>query len=140
MCNSDRGCVLLADRNQRLSEGVRGLLETTFKVVVMVADEISLFESLSQLQVDLAIVDLSVTRGEGLRLVRRLRAQCPELKLIITSVHDEPSVTDAALEAGANGFVPKRTIATDLLPAVDTVIAGESYRSPTVLKCQRSER
>ena len=140
MYNDNTGCVLLAERNQRLSEGVRGLLETTFKVVVMVADEVSLFESLSRLQVDLAIVDLSVARGEGLRLVRRLRDQCPELKFIITGVHDEPSVTDATLKAGANGFVPKSAIATDLLSAVDSVIAGERYRSPAVLKCERSER
>ena len=49
-------CVLLADRHHGLSEGVRSLLETTFKAVVMVADEVSLFESAKRLPVALAVV------------------------------------------------------------------------------------
>jgi DNA-binding NarL/FixJ family response regulator len=52
------------------------------------------------------------------------------MKLIVVSVHDEPSASRSALEAGANGFVLKRAIATDLLPAVDAVLAGQRYVSP----------
>jgi two-component system secretion response regulator SsrB len=121
---------LLANRHDGLTEGVRGLLETTFDVVLMVADEISLFESVTRLPVDLAVVDFSLTRGEGIGLVRRLRARCLIMKLIVVSVHDEPSVSRSALEAGADGFVLKRAIATDLLPAVDAVLAGQRYISP----------
>ncbi len=96
----------------------------------MVADEISLFESATRLPIDLAVVDFSLTRGEGIGLVRRLRARCPIMKLIVVSVHDEPSASRSALEAGADGFVLKRAIATDLLPAVDAVLAGQRYVSP----------
>jgi two-component system secretion response regulator SsrB len=52
------------------------------------------------------------------------------MKLIVVSVHDEPSASRLVLEAGANGFVLKRAIATDLLPAVDAVLAGQRYVSP----------
>ena len=52
------------------------------------------------------------------------------MKLIVVSVHDEPGVSRAALEAGAHGFVLKRAIATDLLLAVDAVFAGQHYVSP----------
>ena len=52
-------CVLLADRHHGLTEGVRGLLESSFDAVVMVADETSLFQSAEQLQPAVAIVDLS---------------------------------------------------------------------------------
>ena len=121
---------LLANRHDGLTEGVRGLLETTFDVVLMVADEISLFESATRLPIDVAVVDLALTRGEGIGLVRRLRAHCPTMKLIVVSVHDEPSASRLVLEAGANGFVLKRAIATDLLPAVDAVLAGQGYVSP----------
>ena len=48
-------------------------------------------------------------------------------KIIVLSVHDEPTVVQAALEAGASGFVLKRAIATDLLNAVDAVLAGGRY-------------
>jgi DNA-binding NarL/FixJ family response regulator len=134
MCNDDKGCVLLADRHPGLSEGVRGLLETTFKAVVMVADEAALFETATRMPLSLAVVDLSLSHGDGLRLLRRLRCLCPKLKLIALSVHDEVSVGRSALEAGANGFVVKRAIATDLLSAVDAVLLGERYVSPAGLR------
>lgn len=125
-------CVLLADRHHGLTEGVRGLLESSFDAVVMVADETSLFESAGRLQPTVAIVDLSLARGEGLQWLPRLRSRCPGLKVIVLSVHDQPSVCRAAMEAGADAFVLKRSIATDLLPAIDAVQAGRSYVSPDI--------
>lgn len=130
MSNNRIHYALLANRHHGLTEGVRGLLETTFDVVLMVADEVSLLESATRLPVDLAVVDFSLTRGEEIGLVRRLRARCPIMKLIVVSVHDEPSVSRSALAAGADGFVLQRAIATDLLPAVDAVLAGQRYVSP----------
>jgi two-component system secretion response regulator SsrB len=123
-------CVLLADRHHGLKEGMRGLLETMFEAVVMVADEVSLLESASRLPVALVVVDLSLAHGDGLGMIRRFRARFPKTKMIIISVFDEPSVSKLALEAGTNGFVLKRAIATDLLPAVDAVLAGQCYVSP----------
>jgi len=125
-------CVILAGRHHGLSEGVRGLLETTFSTVVMVADEVSLFESATRLSATLAIVDLSLAAGDGVGLVSRLRGRCPHLKLIVISVHDEGSVSQSVLSAGADGFVIRHAIATDLLPAVNCVLAGERYLSPAV--------
>src|SRR6202162_1244468 len=122
MPTKERGCAILADRHLGLVEGVRGLLETEFEAVVVVGDEVSLFESVRQLHVALAMVDLSLRRGDGLGLIRRMRSNFPQLKLIALSVHDEKSAELAAIEAGANGFVLKRSIATDLLPAIDAVL------------------
>ena len=107
-------------------EGVRGLLETEFEAVVVVGDEVSLFESVRQLHVALAVVDLSLRRGDGLGLIRRIRSDFPRLKLIVLSVHEEKNVEFAAIEAGANGFVVKRSIATDLLPTIDAVLTGSA--------------
>jgi|ERR1700733_740714 DNA-binding NarL/FixJ family response regulator len=118
----ERGCALLADRHLGLMEGVRGLLETEFETVVVVGDEVSLFESARQLHVALAMVDLSLRRGDGLGLIRRMRSNFPQLKLIALSVHGEKSAELAAIEAGANAFVLKRSIATDLLPTIDAVL------------------
>jgi DNA-binding NarL/FixJ family response regulator len=50
--------------------------------------------------------------------------------VLLLSVHDEPAVVSAALAAGADGLVFKRAIATDLLPAVDALLAGGHYFSP----------
>jgi DNA-binding NarL/FixJ family response regulator len=131
MNTEDARCVVLADRHHRLMEGVRSLLETTFEVVVMVADEISLSTALDRMLVALAVVDLSLTPGQGFGLVRRLRTRFPELKLIVIGVHGDFEVVRSALDAGADGFVLKRSIATDLYPAVDAVLEGQSYVSPS---------
>ena len=121
MCERPLSCVLLADRHQRLTEGVRGLLETAFGTVVMVADEASLLEGASRLRPDVAVVDLSLARDNNLGWLRALRRSRPELKVIVLSVHDEQTVRDAAIEAGADAFVLKCAIVTDLLPAVARV-------------------
>jgi DNA-binding NarL/FixJ family response regulator len=117
-------CVLLADRHHVLSEGVRGLLETAFETVIMVADEASLLEGAARLQPDVAVVDLSLAQGRGLDWLRTVRERCPGLKVIVLSIHDEETVRRAALEAGADAFVLKRNIATDLLPAIARAGAG----------------
>jgi two-component system secretion response regulator SsrB len=114
-------CVLLADRHHGLTEGVRGLLETAFGTVVMVADEASLLEGAVRLQPEVAIVDLSLARDSGLGWLRELRRRCPGLKVIVLSVHDEECVYRAAMAAGADAFVLKRAIATDLLATVDAL-------------------
>jgi DNA-binding NarL/FixJ family response regulator len=132
MSNSESRSVLLADPHHGLSDGVRGLLATTFRSVVMVADEVSLFESAGRLQSDLAVVDLALSRGNALDLIRRLRDRFPAMKMIIVSVHDQSSVSRSVLEAGADGFVVKRAIATDLLAAADAVLAGQRYVSPAI--------
>jgi DNA-binding NarL/FixJ family response regulator len=125
--NKDFRCALLADRHHGLTEGLRGLLENAFEVVVMVADEQSLFETVERMRADLAVVDLSLTRRDGLQLISQLRLRFPDLKLIAISVHDEPSVGRGAMQAGANSFIPKRAVATELVPAVEAVLAGRPY-------------
>lgn len=128
MPESRLSCVLLADRHHGLTEGMRGMLETAFGTVVMVADEASLLEGAGRLRPDVAVVDLSLARGSGLGWLRELRQRCPDLKVIVVSVHDEQAVRRAAMEAGADAFVLKRAIATDLLTAVELVREGRMTR------------
>jgi DNA-binding NarL/FixJ family response regulator len=120
-------CVLLADRHHGLSEGIRGLLETTFSSVFLVADETSLIEGARLLRPAVVVVDLSLGAGDVPGLMRELRARAPRAKVLLLSVHDEPSVLRSAVAAGADGIVLKRAIATDLLLAVDEVLAGRRF-------------
>jgi DNA-binding NarL/FixJ family response regulator len=131
MSETPLSCVLLADRHHGLTEGVRGLLETAFGSVVMVADQASLLEGAGRLQPDVAVVDLSLARDSGLGWLRELRQRCPGLKVIVLSVHDEQAVRRAAMEAGADAFVLKRDIATDLLTAVELVRGGRAAGAST---------
>ena len=131
MSETPLSCVLLADRHHGLTEGVRGLLETVFGTVVMVADEASLLEGAVRLRPEVAVVDVSLARDSGLGWLRAVRRRCPDLKIIVLSVHDEESVRSAALAAGADAFVLKRAIVTDLLPAIEAARSSRSITVPT---------
>lgn len=126
-------CVLLADRHHGLSEGIRGLLETMFDAVIMVADETSLQESAARIHPSVAVVDLALAPVDGLGVVRRLRERCPDLTQVLLTAHDEASACRAVLKAGANAVVLKRDLASDLLPAIEAVQEGRSYVSPRIL-------
>jgi two-component system response regulator DegU len=91
-----------------MMEGIRGLLETMFEAVVMVADDTSLFDTAARLEADLIEADLSLPAQRDVNIVRRLKERFPECKLIVLSVHEEPIAVEKVMAAGAEGFVLKR--------------------------------
>ncbi len=127
-----RGRVILADSHQEMLEGIRNLLETMFEAVVMVADENSLFDAVANLKPSLAVVDLSIPVSGSANVVCWLKERFPDLRLIVLSIHDEPTVVKQVMATGANGFVLKRSAANDLIPAVYTVLQGKRYVSPVL--------
>jgi len=126
--------VLLADRHHGLRDGVRGLLETAFDTVFMVADEASLLEGAGRLTPEVVVVDLSLSDGDLPGLLARVAERAPASKVLLLSVHDEPTIVEAAFGAGADGVVLKRSMGTDLMPAVEALLAGERYLSPGISK------
>ena len=134
MTNQKSSCVLLADRHHGLRDSVRGLLETEFETVFMVADEASLLEGAGRLKPAIVMFELALSMGDMRGLLKRVRERSPGSKLLMLTVHDEPSIAAAGLAAGADGVVLKSSLATDLIPAVEALRAGQSYLSPAVLK------
>ena len=127
-----KGRVLLADRHLGVLGGVHSLLDDVFETVLMVADERSLEDALATFKPDLVVVDLSLPGDGEANIARRLLEQHPELRLIVLSVHDEPTVVSQMLSAGVAGFVLKRVAATDLIPAVQEVLRGGTYVCPAL--------
>ena len=120
-------CAVLADRHHGLSEAIRGLLEEAFEVIVMVADEQSLVGALEKMQADIAVVDLSVSQASGLHMLNRLRTRFPSLKLVAMSGSSESGLVRATYLAGADGFVSKIEIVTELIPVIETIVpAGDA--------------
>jgi DNA-binding NarL/FixJ family response regulator len=121
------GRVLLADSHLNVLGGVHGLLDGLFETVLMVADERSLMEAVATFRPELVVVDLSLP-GEGeANIARRLLERHPDTRLIVLSVHDEPTVVEQMMMAGVAGFVLKRRAATDLIPAIKEVLGGGTY-------------
>ncbi len=112
--------------------GVHLLLKDRFEASVMVVDDRSLRDTVKNSQFDLVIADLSIPTSSGENVAKLLKKLSPELRVIILSVHDEPVVVQECLAAGAQGFVLKRAAINDLIPAVEAVLRGDTYVSPSV--------
>jgi DNA-binding NarL/FixJ family response regulator len=125
-----RGCLILADSHHDMLGSLRDLLAPLFDATLMVADEESLLEAADKVRPDLIVVDLSLPVPGEINVARRIRNSFPEAKFIILSIHDEMVAINECLEAGAAGFVLKRSAVTDLIPAVKAVLRGDSYVSP----------
>lgn len=121
--------IVIADTHPDMREGTLSLLRDMFDVIFMVANEESLKEAVDRVQPDLVIADLSMPISSGGNVARLLKKLSPELRFIILSVHDEQTVIDECLEAGARGFVLKRTAAIDLIPAVAAERRGDIFVS-----------
>jgi DNA-binding NarL/FixJ family response regulator len=129
-----QGRVLLADSHLLMLQGVRSLLESRFAAVVMVADEVSLMETIERLDPDLVVVDLSMPVRDGANIARQLMGRFPGLRLITLSIHDEPGVAAQLQSEGVAGYVLKRTAAVDLVPAIEAVLGGGTFLSGAVSK------
>ena len=122
--------MLLADRHHGLRDSVRGLLEVEFESVFMVANQASLVEGVGRLKPAVVVLDLSLAGGDLRGLLARVAERAPGSKVLMLTVHDEATVAQAALTAGAEGVVLKSRLATDLLPAVDALRGGKRFLSP----------
>jgi two-component system response regulator DegU len=130
--SSEMKRVIIADCSQTFQEGLRGLLETVFDSVVMVADVRSLIDTAEKTGADMAVVDLTFGDGHFGEAVRDLKHRFPDMKVLVLSMHDEEAARKRAVEAGADGFVLKRLAANDLLPAVELLLDGGSFASDPV--------
>jgi len=86
-------------------------------------------EKIKSARPDVAVVDLVLPGRSGLDLIEDLRDQCPEVKIIVLSAHDEQVYAERALHAGAMGYVMKQEHTRKLLEGIRTVLKGEVYVS-----------
>jgi DNA-binding NarL/FixJ family response regulator len=78
---------------------------------------------------DLVLLDISLKDSDGIELVKELKAQEPELPVLMLSMHDESVYAERALRAGARGYIMKHEAPPMLLDAIRKVLAGEIYVS-----------
>jgi DNA-binding NarL/FixJ family response regulator len=89
---------------------------------------------------DVAIIDLKLSDGSGIELIKELKASSPDVRLLTLSMQDESLYAERALRAGASGFVNKCEASCTIIQAVRTILAGKLYLSPilTELVMQRA--
>jgi DNA-binding NarL/FixJ family response regulator len=91
--------------------------------------ETQALERLRTTKADLALIDLSLKEGTGLRLIKRLRRSRPKLRMLVMSMFGCSAYVNEAFAAGAHGYVAKDEAAEKLLEAIALVMSGKSYVS-----------
>jgi two-component system response regulator NreC len=128
--------VLLADDHTIVREGVRLCLEA-FGDIAVVAEAEDGQEAVQlsvQLRPDVAVVDLTMPRLNGVEAIRQIKRDVPETEVVVLSVHDSEAYVVQALRAGAAGYVLKRNAATELAAAIRAAHDGQAYLHPAVAR------
>ena len=126
--------VLLADDHPVMLAGLRSLLEPELEVVGTVTDGHALLKAADHLRPDLVITDIAMPGLDGIEATRSLQAALPEVRVLILSIHAEPSCVRAAFEAGAWAYLTKSSVPEEIERAVREVLADRFYVSPAVAR------
>jgi DNA-binding NarL/FixJ family response regulator len=82
---------------------------------------------IQKLKPQVVVVDLALRDSSGLELVKALRTQCPEAKILVFTMHDEPLYAERVLKAGAHGYVTKEEGAEKAVEAIRQLLQGKPY-------------
>lgn len=81
---------------------------------------------------DLVLVDISLKRGHGIELIKRIRSLYPAVKMLVISGFEESLYAERAFRAGAAGYLNKQESNEKLIEAIRTVLSGERFLSPEI--------
>jgi DNA-binding NarL/FixJ family response regulator len=122
--------VLLADDNKDMLEYVRGVLSAgRYEVVGTANDGQAAVEAAAQLLPDLAVLDVSMPILNGIQAAARLKKTHPAIKIVFLTVDRDPDTCQAALDAGALGYVFKPRLGRDLFTAIEYAHEGRRFIS-----------
>jgi DNA-binding NarL/FixJ family response regulator len=125
---SEPARLLLADDHDLLRTGMRGLLmgEPDIEVIGEASNGREAFELCRRLKPDLVMMDVRMPEMDGLTATRAIKQECPEISVLMVTMHDNPDYLLEALEAGAAGYVLKDAPAERLIDAIRRTLGGDS--------------
>jgi DNA-binding NarL/FixJ family response regulator len=126
--------VALVDDHPVVLAGIKALLQAAPEITLVgeaTSGEAAL-RLIAEAAPDVAVIDVSLPDLNGLDLARRLAESCPGAKLLALTVHEDRAYVQPLLQAGARGYLLKRSAAEDLVRAIRAVAAGGVYLDPAV--------
>jgi DNA-binding NarL/FixJ family response regulator len=126
--------LILADDHAVVRAGTRQLLERQpdFDIVGEASDGEEAVRLAHELQPDVVVMDVRMPRVSGVEATRRIKAECPDVRVLVLTAHDDDEYVFALLQAGANGYILKTAEFEELVRAIHTVAAGQSALAPEV--------
>jgi DNA-binding NarL/FixJ family response regulator len=131
---TSRRSVFLVDDHPVVLSGIRAMVEAQadLQVAGVAGDVESALIGLAETLPDIVVVDVSLPGASGIVLVDRMRTQFPQIAALALTLHEEAAYVRQLLQAGARGFILKRSAAEELIHAIRSVLAGGLYIDPGV--------
>jgi two-component system response regulator NreC len=132
----DKIRILLVDDHAILRAGLRALLsaEPDIEVVSEAGNGLEAVAQTEKLSPDIVLMDITMPVMDGLEATRRIHQSCPEVKVLVLTIHDSEEYLFQILEAGGAGYLVKDSADTDLINAIHAVYRGEAFLSPLAAK------
>lgn len=137
----ERCRILLVDDHPLVRTGLKTWIdgETDLEVVGEVDNGRDAVRQVRTLRPDVVIMDISMPGMDGVRTMQRLKDDDPDVKVLMLTIHKEESVLRQALQAGASGFLLKRTVEEEIIPAIRAVAESKIYIDPTMMTAMVDE-
>jgi DNA-binding NarL/FixJ family response regulator len=100
-----------------------------FKIVGEALDGLEAVRKATDLQPDLILIDIGLPKLNGIAAAEQIRMLVPDARLLFISLESSPYMVQEAFRSGANGYVDKTRAHLDLIPAIETVLAGKQFLS-----------
>jgi two-component system response regulator NreC len=128
--------VLIADDHAIVRAGLRSLIHSGHDMVLTgeATGGYETIELVEKSQPDVLVLDLSMPDLDGISVLKRISPQFPNLKILMLTLHEDEALLHAALKAGASGYILKRAAETELISAIQTVLRGDMYVDPSMVR------
>jgi NarL family two-component system response regulator LiaR len=132
----DKIKILIADDHAVVREGTRQILEHEPDLVVVAeaGDGEEAIQLAGNLQPDVAIIDISMPKLDGIEATKKIKTLYPSIAVLILTAYDDDQFVFSLLEAGAAGYLLKSIRSRELIDAVRAVYGGESVLHPSIIR------
>jgi DNA-binding NarL/FixJ family response regulator len=123
--------VLIVDDHPIVRRGLAGLIahEPDLEICGEAEDAPAAMRLVNDSHPDVVIIDISLKSGNGIELVKQIKAHDPAIKMLVSSMYDESLYAERALRAGAMGYINKEEATDHIINAVRQVLRGQIYLS-----------
>ncbi len=126
--------IILADDHLLIRAGIRALFETLpdHELVAECSDGHEAVAAIRKLSPDAILLDIAMPGPSGIEVTQTIRQFDTNTRILILSSIDRPEIIEQGMAAGANGYLLKDFVITELLEALNTVLIGKTYLSPRI--------
>jgi DNA-binding NarL/FixJ family response regulator len=126
--------VLIAEDHEMIREGLKLLVNSQpdMEIIGEASNGRAAVQLAQELQPDVVVMDVTMPELNGLQATKKLKQQCPQIKVLPLTRHTDDGYLQQLLKAGASGYVLKQSSSKELLRAIRVVNAGQTYLDPAI--------